>query len=79
MHDVAVQGKSYILYNSDIQRLRRANVQYTSPHNSLYNWVKQSVYPSHQTINRFAYNTGTIMNVLTGKHATSNTSHWKHV
>ncbi len=56
MHDVALQGKSYILYNGDIQRLWRANLQYTSPHNALYNWIELSVYPSHQTINRFAYN-----------------------
>ena len=31
MHDVAVQGISYILYNSELMRLWRADVQYTSP------------------------------------------------
>ena len=33
MQGVAVQGQRYIVYNSEIHRLRRADVQYTSPHN----------------------------------------------
>ena len=49
------------------------------PHNDLYNWVKRSVYPTHQTINRCEYNTGTRINVVSGKHATSTTSREKPV
>ena len=54
MQGVAVQGQSYIVYNSEIHRLR-------------------------QTVNRSAYNTGTGIYVVSGKHATSTTSHRKPV
>ena len=50
-----------------------------APHNALYNWVKRKSYPSHNTKNRFAYNTGARVNIVSGKHATSATSHWKPV
>ena len=36
MQGVAVQGQSYIVYNSEIHRLRRADVQYTSPLSMLF-------------------------------------------
>ena len=49
------------------------------PHNALNNWVRRRKYPSRQTINRFSYNTGTRIYVVSGKHATSTASHRKPV
>ena len=82
MQDVARQGRSYIVgvYNSEVHMLRRADVLYMSPpHNGPYNWVKRNIYSIQYTKNRFAYNTGTIINIVSGIHATSTTSHWKPV
>ena len=37
------------------------------PHNALYNnWVSRLIYPSRQAINIFAYNTGSIIYVVSG-------------
>ena len=32
----AVRGQSYTVYNCEIHRLRRADVQYTSPHTMIF-------------------------------------------
>ena len=54
-------------------------VQYTSPPTMLFTIGFVEDYSSRQTINRFAYITGTRNYVVRGKHATSTTYHRKPV
>ena len=69
-----------MLYNSDVHRLRRADIQYTSPPTMLFTiGLSEIAILVIRLKNRFAYNTGARINIVSGKHATSATSHWKPV